>query len=282
MPPIGSAGIALLIANGIISWLGFSKAGTMEKYCFRVGPVLEQKDYKRLITSGFLHVSWPHLIINMFTLIVFSRLLEYTTGSMIYLAIYFTSLVGGNLFALYIHRHHSDYSAVGASGAIAGIVFSSIALFPGLRLSLFFVPIFIPSWLFGLLYVMYSIYGIHSRAGNIGHEAHLGGAIAGMVLTILLYPHVLETNYIPIISILIPTILFIYVIIRHPHLLVTGNLRFTKKQYHNIDERYNAEKKNRENNVDRILEKIHNKGINSLDEKEKAALDEYSNRGQQR
>jgi len=87
--------------------------------------------------------------------------------------------VGGNLLALVIHRKNPSYSSVGASGAINGVIFASIAVFPGMKI------FFMPGWVFGLIFILYSLYGIRSQKQNIGHESHLGGALAGMLVAIL-------------------------------------------------------------------------------------------------
>ena len=100
----------------------------------------------------------------MITLACFSNGLETELGAVKFLTIYFGSLIGGDLFSLVIHREHGDYSSVGASGAISGIIFASIALFPGMEISLLGVHLYIPAWAYGLLYVLISIYGIRSQS----------------------------------------------------------------------------------------------------------------------
>jgi membrane associated rhomboid family serine protease len=111
---------------------GFTNQLFFDAYKFEVDKILINKDYKRLITAGFLHSGWSHLILNMLTLLLFSESIERYLGESLFLIIYLASLVGSCLFALFIHRNHGDYSAVGASGAVSGIVFASIALFPGM------------------------------------------------------------------------------------------------------------------------------------------------------
>jgi len=270
----GFVSILLIIANTIISYKGFTNETFLDGYKFEVDKILINKDYKRLISSGFLHVSWKHLIFNMFSLFVFSSLVEGDLGAVKFLVIYFASLIGGNLLSLFVHRHHGDYSAVGASGAVCGIIFASIALFPGMGIGFF---IFIPAWLYGILYIAYSIYGIRSKKDNIGHEAHLGGALIGMLTAILLEPTAFVENYITILIILIPSILFIYLIITKPHLLLVDNLFFNKHtDRYSIDHQYNAERNLIQQQIDRILDKISRHGMNSLTKKEKEQLKEYS------
>jgi membrane associated rhomboid family serine protease len=193
----GIVSIIIIAANFLISYKGFNDRAFFEKYKFEVDKILIEKEYYRLITSGFLHVDWTHIIFNMISLFAFSELLEIHIGPIYFLIIYFGSLIAGDLLALFIHKNHGDYSSVGASGAVCGIIFASIALFPGLEIGFFILPISIPSWIYGLLYTAYSIYGIKSKRDNIGHEAHLGGALVGMLIAIFLYPNSLVENYIP-------------------------------------------------------------------------------------
>src|SRR5688572_16198116 len=147
MGGIGIIGLTLIVANFFFSYQGFKSSLFFEKYLFEVDKVLVNKDYKRIISSGFLHVSWTHLIFNMIALLLFSGSVEAYLGWIPFIVVYFASLIGGNLFALLIHKNNGDYSAVGASGAIAGVMFASIALFPGMSVGFFFFPVHIPGWL---------------------------------------------------------------------------------------------------------------------------------------
>ena len=99
--------------------------------------------------------------------------------------------------------------AVGASGAVSGIVYASILLYPGMSLYLFFIPVPIPGYIFGVGYLLYSIYGMKKQVGNVGHAAHLGGAIGGFALTLLLNPVLFNTNRMFVILLAIPIILLL-------------------------------------------------------------------------
>ncbi len=270
----GIVGLILIAVNCVISYFGLRNQSVIENYCFEVDKILVKKDWKRIVTSGFLHVSWMHLFFNMFSLYFFSELLEREVGHWIFLLIYLGSLICGNLLALFIHRHHGSYRAIGASGAVSGIIFSSIALFPGLEINLFIIHM--PSWIFGMAYILLTIYGIRSKKTNIGHEAHLGGALAGMLLAIGFYPESIRTNYLPILVVTIPSILFIMLMALKPGILVLGGSPKKTLKNYTIDDLYNERKAINEKEIDRILEKIHRKGINSLTSKEKMMLEEYS------
>ncbi len=273
----GVVGLILIIANIAFSYKGFTNETFFDGYKFEVDKILINKDYKRLITSGFLHVSWIHLIFNMLSLYAFSIALEANLGELKFLIIYFASLIGGDLLSLYINRNHGDYTAVGASGAVCGIMFASIALFPDMEIGFFGLPFSIPSWLYAILYVCYSIYGIKSKKDNIGHDAHLGGALIGMAVALMIEPTAFLQNYLTILIITIPTIVFIYAIITKPHLLFVDNLYFKNhKNHYSIDHAYNEEKINQQKEIDKILDKINKKGMSSLTNKEREKLKQFS------
>jgi len=196
--------------------------------------------------------------------------LENAFGPFKFLGLYVAGLIGGNLLALLIHKSNPSYASVGSSGAINGVIFASIAVFPGLRI------FFLPGWIFGLAFILYSIYGVRSRKDNIGHESHLGGALIGMLVAIAFRPEVLVTNTIPILLMFLPTIAFMIIIITRPQLLFVDNYWYTHRYNYTVDDRYNARKRNSEQEVDRILDKINQQGINSLSRRERESLEEYA------
>lgn len=276
MTNTGLVGLLLIIANVVVSYKGFRNPAFYEAYKFEVDRVLVHKDYKRLITSGFLHVDWPHLIFNMISLLVFSGPLESSLGILPFLLIYFASLVGGELLALFVHRHHGTYSSVGASGAIGGVIFACIALFPGMRIGFFLLPLAIPAWIYGVLYMLYSIYGIRNKGGSVAHEAHLGGSLVGMLVAVLLQPAALSYNLLTISLIAIPALIFIALIISRPHVLLTDNSFRKTSDHYSIDHKYNATKVDRQKQIDAILDKISQRGMDSLTDKERQILKQYS------
>jgi membrane associated rhomboid family serine protease len=164
------------------------------------------KEKIRMLTSGFLHVDWMHLGFNMYALYVFGDIIATILGAIPFLIIYLGSLVAGSLYTLYYHKKEPYYSAVGASGAVSGIIYSSILLFPDMQLLLFFaIPI--PGYVFGVGYLLYSIYGMKKQLGNIGHAAHLGGAIGGFVLTLALKPELFFINKTMVLLLAVPIVL---------------------------------------------------------------------------
>ncbi len=185
--------IAIIAANVIISLKGFDDRLFFEKYKFNVGSI-RRGEQIRMFSSGFLHVDTTHLLFNMLTLYFFANTVIVELGQFNFIIIYIASLVFGNLLSLYFHKEEYWYSAVGASGAVTGILYAAILLRPDMSLYMFFVPIPIPGYVFGIGYLLYSIYGMKKRIGNIGHDAHFGGAVGGYVITLILDPSLFKTD----------------------------------------------------------------------------------------
>lgn len=266
----------LTLITVIFSYQGFQNQRFFDKYAFQIDGILKYKEYYRLISSGFLHGSWMHLGFNLYTFFSFGESLENVVGSANFLFIYFVSLIGGNVLSLFIHRFDGQYAAIGASGAVCGVIFASIVVFPNMEIGMFLMPFSMSSWMYGLLFVLISIYGIRSRMSNIGHDAHLGGALLGMLVAVGLYPESLKENYLPIVLVVTPTLAFIYLIAKRPDILFIEKFTFNQKDYKNIDDEYNERKFARQQEIDDILEKIHAKGFDSLSEREKEALERFS------
>lgn len=199
--------LILIVANVLVSFKGFSDRRFIEKNKFQVGPILKGEQL-RMLTSGFLHVDQAHLFFNMFALYIFADEVINQVGVLKFVVIYFGSLLAGSTLALSFHKREPYYSAVGASGAVMGIVYAAIMLNPSMRLSFIFFPIVsFPGWVFGVGYFLYSIYGMRTQLGNIGHSAHMGGAIGGFILTLVLYPQIFLENRNIILILALPIIL---------------------------------------------------------------------------
>ncbi|WP_420322661.1 rhomboid family intramembrane serine protease [Flagellimonas sp.] len=203
------ATIAIIAANILVSLRGFSDSSFFERYKFSIGGI-KAGQQERTITSGFLHVDISHLFFNMFTLYFFANVVINGFGASKFVIIYFISLLGGSLLALFFHKNEPFYSAVGASGAVTGILYAAILLNPGMQLGIMFIPIPLPAYVLGIAYLLYSIYGMKSRLGNIGHSAHFGGAIGGYAITLLFKPELFVTDTWIVVLLAVPiVILFI-------------------------------------------------------------------------
>jgi membrane associated rhomboid family serine protease len=277
MEKIGIVSWVIILLNIIVSYNGVKDDAYFNRYSFNISQIRLSKDYKRLITSGFLHGSWTHLIFNMVALYSFGIKLEAFAGGVLFALIYFSALIGGNLLSLYIHRNKSNYSAAGASGAISGIIFACIAISPNMNMSLLFIPgLSLKGWVFGLLYMGYCIFGIREQRDNIGHDAHLGGGIIGLVMVAFLFPEVLANHYLTILLLLIPSLVFLYFIFTNPVFLLVKNPFSKPEGVLTIEDRYNASKRIQERELDLLLDKISRYGIESLSKKEKERLEHLS------
>lgn len=200
--------IIIIAVTSIVTFLGFNDENIFRKYMFNTYMVLKQKEWHRLLTSALLHGDFGHLIFNMYTLYAFSGVVIELLGVPAYLLIYVLSVIGGSLLSLFMHRKDPNYNAIGASGGVVGILYAAIALYPDMTLGLFFI-IPMKGWIFGVLYLLYSVYGIKKQLGNIGHDAHFGGAIMGLLLSIAFVPQILIHHGLYILLMLAPIAILI-------------------------------------------------------------------------
>lgn len=179
--------VALLAANVLASLVGMSSREFLESNLLTTRGVLQQKQFHRVVTSGFIHAGQLHLFVNMLTLYFFGPYLEWKLGSASFAIVYAVSLLAGNGWALIENWRNTEYAALGASGAVSGVVIGFCLFEPFTLLYLFFI-IPIPAALFAVLYIAFSA-AMTGRTGNrIAHEAHLGGALGGLVATLLIRP----------------------------------------------------------------------------------------------
>ena len=179
--------ISLIVANVLVSLIGLSNRDFFTDNSFWIAPIRDGRQWWRFVKSAFLHVNLTHLLINMYVLWEFGRVLERSLGATTFLIIYGGSLLGGNLWEYFDKKDQPDYRAVGASGATSGVILSFSVLAPFALLGLFFI---IPMWAIVAAALFISVSFFLSRRPNtmIAHGAHLGGALAGAALTFLLVP----------------------------------------------------------------------------------------------
>jgi membrane associated rhomboid family serine protease len=200
--------LIVMVATVLFSLKGFSDLSFFDKYKFQVSKILNGEKI-RMLTSGFLHADWIHLAFNMYALYLFGRIVAGNLGAISFLIVYFGSLLAGSIYSLIFHKKEPYYSAIGASGAVSGMVYSSIMIFPQMELMIIPIPIPIPGYIFGIGYLLYSIYGMKNKVGNVGHSAHLGGAMGGFALTLILYPQGFIENKMMIFLLAIPILLLL-------------------------------------------------------------------------
>ncbi len=192
----------IIAITSIISISAFNNIELFSTLKFNAYNIKHSGEKWRFFSYALVHSGWLHLIINMYVLYSFGDVVELyfsttygTIGYLYYVLLY----VGGVLFStLYDFGKHKDdiyYNAVGASGAVSAVVFSSILIYPSGSIYLFPIPFPLPSWVFGFVYLIYSAYMGKKGVDNIGHFAHFWGAVFGIVLTIILVPRVIPNFF---------------------------------------------------------------------------------------
>ncbi len=185
----------LLLINILIGVYAISKDPSLVgRMAFTPSRIRDHGEYYRVITGSFVHAGPGHLAFNMITLFYFGPYLELTLGSWRFLVVYFGAGLAASILSYLMHRTDDKYSAVGASGSIAGLVFAFCLFKPFYYIVLFFV-LPLPAWFFAIAFVVFSVYAMRRKfdgeMGRIAHEAHLGGALGGALITILVRPDVL-------------------------------------------------------------------------------------------
>lgn len=184
----------ITVATVIVSLLGFNNRKVIDDLIF-YGPAISQRNqYYRFITHGFIHADFMHLAFNMLAFYSFGNILEnhlfaddaiFGENAKFYFAVlYFGGLILASIPDYSKHKNDYHYRSLGASGAVASVIFASIVLYPNMPISLMFLP-GIPGWIFGILYIIISAYLDRQGGGNINHGAHLWGAIFGIVFVII-------------------------------------------------------------------------------------------------
>ncbi|MEO8057770.1 MAG: rhomboid family intramembrane serine protease [Burkholderiales bacterium] len=183
----GAPAATLLLATiVVVSLIGLYMAPAfLERNLFRPHWLLPNRQYLTPITSAFLHADLPHLLFNAFTFWAFAFSLERRIGTPKFLALYFFGLLVSDFGTWVKQRHNPAYQSLGASGAILAVLFASILYFPQSSIFILPIPVPIPAPLFALAYLAYTYYASRQNSGRINHDAHLGGALAGIVFVAL-------------------------------------------------------------------------------------------------
>jgi membrane associated rhomboid family serine protease len=261
--------IAIIAVTVISSMVGFKDPAYLQRFIFSPEKILRDKQGYRLISAAFLHADWQHLVFNMYTFYVFGRVIELNIGVGTLLAIYFASIIGGNLLSLFIHRHHV-YLAYGASGGVSGVIFAFILFFPHNNISFLFIPVAIPPWLYAIGYLLYSFHGLKRGTDNIGHDAHIGGAIIGLLTATVLYPHIVAESPVLYAAVMVVSLgIFIY-LMKNPFFLPLRS--FTPPQPSPRRRSRPSSDNPAPPDVNAVLDKISKSGMNSLTEAEHKAL----------
>jgi membrane associated rhomboid family serine protease len=184
-----SVALVIFAATIVASLAGlYAKPQIIERSLFRPYWFLRRRQYDTVVTSGFVHADLPHLLFNMVTFWFFAFPLERQIGPVRFAVLYFLALVVSDLGTYAKHRNDPQYASLGASGAISAVLFAAIVYFPWMKLFIIPIPLPIPAPLFAVGYVAYSWYSARQARGRINHDAHLGGALFGLVFVLLTDP----------------------------------------------------------------------------------------------
>lgn len=190
-----SVTLILIIITVGISWYAWKNHDIMHSWIFSPYTIQRDNSWHRFVTSGFLHADFTHLLFNMFTFFFFGQAVEYTfmnifgpvTGILIFLLIYIGGIIVSDIPTYLKHRNDPGYRALGASGGVAAVVFSSILFYPTNDICLYAI-LCIPGFILGVLYLLYSYYQGKRMGDNINHDAHFYGAVYGMLISLALVP----------------------------------------------------------------------------------------------
>ncbi len=188
--------VVLIAATVLVSWLAFGNPRLLDRLILWPPAIDRQHQYDRLLTHGFIHADWQHLLFNMITLYFFGGLVEQwflaRTGPLGFILFYLSAVVMAILPTYGQHRHDAHYRSLGASGAVSAVLFGFILLRPWTPIYIFFIPIGIPAIVYSVMYIGYSIWMDRRGTDNVNHSAHLWGAAYGVAVMLVIDPATLE------------------------------------------------------------------------------------------
>ncbi|MDD2798882.1 MAG: rhomboid family intramembrane serine protease [Bacteroidales bacterium] len=184
----------IIALTSIVSYSAFQNRKLVDQYIF-YPPAIRQGEWWRFATYGVLHADWSHLIFNMFSLYLFGKAVEgvfaqtfgFVVGGLLYVLLYIFGLVVSIIPTWLKEKDNDNYSGLGASGAVSGIVFAYIIIYPMSYLGLMFIPVFLPAFIFGGLFVTVSVYLDKKQYGNVNHSAHIIGGIWGIFYLAIIF-----------------------------------------------------------------------------------------------
>ncbi len=178
----------------LISYNAFNDHNLFDKLHFSAYRIKHNKEYHRFLSNVLVHADMTHLLFNMMSLFFLGNALEkmltYDLGQQMgivhFLGIYISGGLVANFYAYTRHSNNPSYRSVGASGAVSAVIFAAILWYPEMKLYLMFIPIPIPGYILAPVFLAIEYFGFKRGKGNIAHDAHIGGALMGIVYVLIL------------------------------------------------------------------------------------------------
>jgi membrane associated rhomboid family serine protease len=268
----------ILVVTALATLVALQRPELKERWIFSPGAIIARKEFYRMLSSALIHADWRHFLFNAFSFFCFARTIEFDYGAKTLWMIYVASIFGGSLLSLLVHRHH-EYHALGASGGVSGVIFASIFLLPGGTISFFMLPVGIPAWLYAVLFLVGSFLAQRKQTDNVGHDAHLGGAIVGLLVATAMYPQLIFAAPWMFAGVMVLSLLILWVLIFDPAHLLERHFNYTSYLPGSARAReYDANRARNEQKaeVDRLLEKVAAKGWHKLSKSEQKKLRQLS------
>lgn len=178
----------IIAITSIVSFMGFSNPNLIEKFKFNAYKISREKQYYRFVTYGFIHADMTHLLFNMISLYFFGKYAEMVFApSFVFILFYLLALAISTLPDYFKTKDNPYFSSLGASGAVSAVIFSMVLFEPWATIYVYFIPLYFI--LYAILYLGYSFYMSKKNSDNIGHTAHITGAIFGLIATLIYVPH---------------------------------------------------------------------------------------------
>jgi membrane associated rhomboid family serine protease len=278
--------VAVTVAASLYAW---RHERFYEKHLLDTARVRHAGEWRRMLGSGFLHADPVHLAFNMLALYSFGGAVEAAQGPLALLAVHLLGILGGSALSLFVHRNE-EYRAVGASGGVCAVLFAAILLFPGMSVRVFLIPVAIPSLVFAPLYLILSTIGLKKRLGNVGHDAHIGGSVTGLLVVAALHPEALRRGagvYLAVLALVTLAFVLAYGAglgyrlrrLRRRGAAAAGRAA-GRESAPEAAAGAKADRDQRE--LDRLLDKVWEKGAVGLAETEKRRLEELARRRKRR
>lgn len=189
----------ILAITCFVSYKAFEDHELKRNFLFNGYFIKHKREHYRFLSHGIIHADWLHLGFNMYVLYNFGTIVEpafmtlfgETQGELYFVLLYVGGLIVSSIYSYLKHQDNIHYNSLGASGAVSGVLYACIAIFPTAEFTVLIIPR-VPAWIFGIIYLLYSNYMAKKGMDNIGHDAHFYGAVYGLVLPFILKPELID------------------------------------------------------------------------------------------